>query len=150
MKVLDTSQDPTAIPRELKPSRMIRKLDPQWSAKIAPESLEHLAQIKQKMNEKRWLSERWFCVHQVTAWFLVFLLCFVSTLMTMAYGMQFGNEQTLIMLSGWAIALAWCFVIIEPFQIVFVFFVPKLIDPDSRCGRCIDWTRWTYNEYFSP
>ena len=45
---------------------------------------------------------------------------------------------------------------IEPFQqIVTIVFsgllpTPKLVDPGSRCGRCIDWTRWTCNKYFSP
>ena len=51
---------------------------------------------------------------------------------------------------GWLISVGWCFLIIEPIQIVFVSMLPFVITQDSRCGQCIEWARWAYNEYFAP
>jgi len=139
------------LPVDFLPSRHKKSArDPNFTEQLSRDTVSRWEAFRRRLAEARWITDRWYCIRQSTAWITAFFLQFVTAIMAMAYATTFGNDETTKMLMGWLISVGWCFFIIEPIQIVIVSVFPFCINPDSRCGQCFDWTRWAYNEYFAP
>ena len=62
----------------------------------------------------------------------------------------FGERETFKMVLSWIIAYGWTFAFIEPVQVCLLACCPCLWDEETRCGRCMNWVRFIYNELLSP
>lgn len=78
--------------------------------------------------------------------FIVLFSCFVSLI----YALKFREEATRMMALSWLIAYAVTFAIVEPLQVLILVCMPCLFDENTRCGRCMLWTRFIYNEICAP
>jgi len=139
------------VPKVLLPPKEVRDRVTDWQQRIAQPQVKTMYELyRARLEAERWMSDRLYYGRSAMAWLLVAFLSFLSALGSMAFAVQFGNNQTRDMLIGWAISVTWCFAIVEPAQIVIVTCIPFLVEEDSRCYLCFENIRWAYNEYFSP
>ena len=135
------------VPKELLPPKQVRNRVNDWQQRVAQPQVKTMYELyRARLEAERWISDRLYYGRSAMAWFLVAFMSFVTGLASMAFAVQFGNNQTRDMLIGWGISVTWCFAIVEPVQIIVVTCIPFFIAEDSRCYVCFENIRWAYNE----
>lgn len=86
----------------------------------------------------------------ILSWVFVILSTATALLVSVIYALKFGEVTTHQMAIGWVFAYGWTFAIIEPVQICILAGAPCMFNEQHRCGRCMSWLRFCYNELLAP
>ena len=100
--------------------------------------------------QARWRPYHNYCGRLSLAWAFSYAIFIVCLVLSMAYGMKFGNTEMQSVCLAWAIALTQTYCILEPMQIALAAGAPCLFDESHACGRCCLRWRFVYNEIFTP
>ena len=104
------------------------------------------AQIKAKMKALRWRGPIEYNIRQAIGWLINLLILSMCLFISLIYAAKFGNNQFTSVAVSWLMAYAWTFILVEPFQVIFLAGAPCLFNEETRCGRCMLWCRFIYNE----
>ena len=108
------------------------------------------AQIKAKQKELKWRGPIEYRVRYILGWLINFLILGLCLLVSLIYAAKFGNNQFTQVAAAWLMAYGWTFLLVEPFQVLFLAGAPCLFNEETRCGRCMIWCRFIYNELCAP
>ena len=108
------------------------------------------AQLQEEVSKLGWRSEREYNMRQATAWGVQVGILFMAYFNSFIFCLGFGERETFKMVLSWIIAYGWTFAFIEPVQVCLLACCPCLWDEETRCGRCMNWVRFIYNELLSP
>ena len=106
--------------------------------------------VKKRKTELRWRSARERFVRRLLAWAFNISIMVISYLYAVIISVKFGDAVVRGTFTTWLVAYGWTFSLVEPLQICLLVCAPCLWREDSRCGRCMGWVRYVYNELLSP
>lgn len=108
------------------------------------------AKVRKKIEDGRWRGRKEIMCRQILAWSFSALMVCGMLFQAIIYALKFGDQQTQSMIVSWLVAYGWTFAIVEPVQILILVCAPCLFDDSTRCGRCMLWCKFIYNELCAP